>query len=105
MGFFIRHLHRHIEQLHREQQQSMATTVPFKVYRGQGKYDEALEHYQRALTVVAGESSEKDALFHNNIGTVLRDKGKYDEALKSYERALNIQLVCLSSLHPSLATT
>ncbi|CAF4974428.1 unnamed protein product [Rotaria sp. Silwood1] len=70
-----------------------------------GKYDEALEHYQRALTVVAGESSEKDALFHNNIGTVLRDKGKYDEALKSYERALNIQLVCLSSLHPSLATT
>ncbi|CAF1570370.1 unnamed protein product [Rotaria sp. Silwood1] len=37
IGFFIRDLHRYIEQLHREQQ-SMTTipTIPFQVFRGQG---------------------------------------------------------------------
>ncbi|CAF2820199.1 unnamed protein product [Rotaria sp. Silwood2] len=37
MGFFIRHLHRDIEELHREQQSITTTaTNPFQVYRGQG---------------------------------------------------------------------
>ncbi|CAF4670107.1 unnamed protein product, partial [Rotaria sp. Silwood2] len=34
MGFFIRHLHNHITELHREQQGSMPTK--FQVFRGQG---------------------------------------------------------------------
>ncbi|CAF3239836.1 unnamed protein product, partial [Rotaria sp. Silwood2] len=39
MVFFIRHLHRHIQNLHREQQQSSTNTMvttPFQVFRGQG---------------------------------------------------------------------
>ncbi|CAF5030918.1 unnamed protein product, partial [Rotaria sp. Silwood1] len=36
MSFFIRHLHKHIEKLHDEQQQSSTkATAPFEVYRGQ----------------------------------------------------------------------
>ncbi|CAF1014007.1 unnamed protein product [Rotaria sp. Silwood1] len=34
MAFFLRHLHHHIEQLHKEQ--SNENQVPFTVYRGQG---------------------------------------------------------------------
>ncbi|CAF3373958.1 unnamed protein product, partial [Rotaria sp. Silwood2] len=37
MGFFIRHLHRDIEKLHREQQSTTTTNAtPFQVFRGQG---------------------------------------------------------------------
>ncbi|CAF3767616.1 unnamed protein product, partial [Rotaria sp. Silwood1] len=35
MGFFIRHLHKHIEQLHGEQQSSETTSALFTVFRGQ----------------------------------------------------------------------
>ncbi|CAF4114192.1 unnamed protein product, partial [Rotaria sordida] len=37
MGFFIRHLHQHIQKLYNEQQQSSTkATAPFTVFRGQG---------------------------------------------------------------------
>ncbi|CAF2759705.1 unnamed protein product [Rotaria sp. Silwood2] len=35
MGFFIRHLHQHIENLHREQQLENTSAAPFQAFRGQ----------------------------------------------------------------------
>ncbi|CAF4593207.1 unnamed protein product [Rotaria sp. Silwood2] len=45
MGFFIRHLHNHITQLHREQQGSMPTN--FQVFRGQGLSVEDFEKMKK----------------------------------------------------------
>ncbi|CAF1540704.1 unnamed protein product, partial [Rotaria sp. Silwood1] len=45
MGFFIRHLHQHIKELHREQQGNMPTI--FQVFRGQGLSMEDFEKMKK----------------------------------------------------------
>ncbi|CAF3830391.1 unnamed protein product [Rotaria sp. Silwood1] len=45
MGFFIRHLHNHIKELHREQQDNSSTT--FQVFRGQGLSMEDFEKMKK----------------------------------------------------------
>ncbi|CAF1424948.1 unnamed protein product, partial [Rotaria sp. Silwood1] len=45
MGFFIRHLHQHITELHREQQGNMPTI--FQVFRGQGLSMEDFEKMKK----------------------------------------------------------
>ncbi|CAF1363475.1 unnamed protein product [Rotaria sordida] len=48
MGFFIRHLHQHIADLHREQQNSKAAMPSkFQVFRGQGLSMEAFEKMKK----------------------------------------------------------
>ncbi|CAF1343638.1 unnamed protein product [Rotaria sordida] len=48
MGFFIRHLHQHITNLHREQQNSKAAMPSkFQVFRGQGLSMEAFEKMKK----------------------------------------------------------
>ncbi|CAF1020339.1 unnamed protein product [Rotaria sordida] len=48
MGFFIRHLHQHITELHREQQNSKAAMPSkFQVFRGQGLSMEAFEKMKK----------------------------------------------------------
>ncbi|CAF4238089.1 unnamed protein product [Rotaria sordida] len=48
MGFFIRHLHQHITELHREQQNSKAAMPSkFEVFRGQGLSMEAFEKMKK----------------------------------------------------------
>ncbi|CAF3600405.1 unnamed protein product [Rotaria sp. Silwood1] len=48
MGFFIRHLHQHIESLHRKQQSSKTATLgKFEVFRGQGLSEEAFENIKK----------------------------------------------------------
>ncbi|CAF4189679.1 unnamed protein product, partial [Rotaria sordida] len=48
MGFFIRHLHQHITDLHREQQSSKAAMPSkFQVFRGQGLSMEAFEKMKK----------------------------------------------------------
>ncbi|MHA1271497.1 MAG: tetratricopeptide repeat protein [Candidatus Helarchaeota archaeon] len=51
----------------------------------QGKYEEAIECYERALEI---DPNDKDAW--NNKGVALRKQGKYEEAIECYERALEI---------------
>lgn len=51
----------------------------------EGKYDEALLHFDRAL-----EINPSFAPAWNDRGLCLRDLGKYEEAFKSYERALEL---------------
>lgn len=49
MGFFIRHLHNHIVQLHKEQQPtSKKTQRPFTFYRGQGLSTENFDKMKKA---------------------------------------------------------
>ncbi|CAF4475970.1 unnamed protein product [Rotaria sp. Silwood2] len=88
MGFFIRHLHRHIESLHRQQQSySTNANAPFQVYR-------------------ALPSNHPDlAVSYLNIGTVYYNMGEYSKALSSYEQSLEIQKVALPPNHPDLGTS
>ena len=51
----------------------------------QGKQDEAIGHYERAL-----ELNPDEAQPHFNLGNVLARQGKLDEAIQHYERALQL---------------
>ncbi|CAF5148508.1 unnamed protein product, partial [Rotaria sp. Silwood1] len=62
MGFFIRHLHQHIEKLYHEQQQSrMKATAPFIVFRGQGL---SFENFEKMKQTKGGLMS-----FNNFLST------------------------------------
>jgi tetratricopeptide (TPR) repeat protein len=54
--------------------------------QAQGRYDEAIAHYQQALT-----HQDDYAPAYNNMGTALRAQGKLDEAIASYRRALELR--------------
>jgi tetratricopeptide (TPR) repeat protein len=53
-----------------------------------GKYQEAIECYDKALEIDA-----KDAYAWNNKGLALGSLGKYEEALSCYDKALMINLI------------
>jgi tetratricopeptide (TPR) repeat protein len=60
------------------------------VYRAQGRYDEALKAYGRALAIdekALGPEHPDVASTLNNLGLVYWNQGRYDEALKAYGRA------------------
>ncbi|CAF1106933.1 unnamed protein product [Rotaria sp. Silwood1] len=62
MGFFIRHLHQHIEKLYHEQQQSSTKAMaPFIVFRGQGL---SLENFDKMKQTKGGLMS-----FNNFLST------------------------------------
>ena len=76
--------------------------------QAQGKYDEALVYYQKALTIrikVLGEEHPDVATSYNNIGAALEAQGKYDEALVYYQKALTIRIKVLGEGHPDVATS
>jgi protein O-GlcNAc transferase len=52
----------------------------------QGKLDEAVACYRRAL-----ELKPDYAEAHNNLGNALKDQGKLDEAVACYRRALELK--------------
>jgi predicted O-linked N-acetylglucosamine transferase (SPINDLY family) len=54
--------------------------------RDQGKLEEAVECYRRAIQI-----DPRSAAAHNNLGLALRDLHKLDDALASYHRALELQ--------------
>ena len=51
-----------------------------------GRVDEAVEHYRRAITL-----QPDYAPAYNNLGTALRAKGRLDEAIATYQRALALR--------------
>jgi len=55
------------------------------VLKEQGKLDDAIQSYQRALSL-----NPDLAEAHNNLGNVLKEQGKLDDAIQSYQRALSI---------------
>jgi tetratricopeptide (TPR) repeat protein len=77
-------------------------------YDHQGKYEEALKHYLRALEIrekKLGSGHPTVATTLYNIGSVYRHQGKYEEALQYYLRALEIRENKLGSDHPDVAGT
>jgi tetratricopeptide (TPR) repeat protein len=52
----------------------------------QGRVDEALEHFQKALAL-----QPKSATFHNDLGSALFRKGNMDKAIIQYQKALEIK--------------
>ena len=54
-------------------------------YINLGKYDEAIQYYDKALQV---DPNYTDAL--NNKGDALYDLDKYDEAIQIFDKALQI---------------
>ncbi len=47
-----------------------------------GRLDEAIDHFQQALSI-----DPKSAALHNNLGMVLNDRGRLDEAIEHCEKA------------------
>ena len=64
------------------------------VLNEQGKYEEALEHYNKSLEIdpkVFGTDEHATiATTLQNIGSVLNEQGKYNEALEHYNKSLEI---------------
>jgi len=54
--------------------------------QAQGRYDEALVHYQQALA-----HQDDYAPAYLNMGTALRAQGRVDEAIAAYQRALDLR--------------
>jgi len=52
----------------------------------QGRVDEAVEHFQKALAL-----QPESADFHNALGNALLQKGRMDEAVIQYQKALEIK--------------
>jgi tetratricopeptide (TPR) repeat protein len=52
----------------------------------EGKYDKAIEYYQRALSFAAGHPNAGDA--ENNLGVVYSAQGKTEEALQHYRKGV-----------------
>ena len=76
------------------------------VYGKQGKYDQALEYYQKALKIrlkKLGANHPDVATCYNNIAIVYKNQGKYDQALEYYQKALKIRLKKLGADHPDVA--
>jgi len=54
-------------------------------YYNRGKYDKAIESFQKAL-----HSEGKSAFIHYNLGLAYQAKGLLDEAAKEYKRSLEL---------------
>ena len=55
----------------------------------QGKWNEAISHYERALQL-----KPDSAAAHNGLGSALARQGKWQAAISHYERALQLQPDC-----------
>lgn len=76
-------------------------------YSAQGRYDQALDFYDRALKASAnvGARHPKRATLWSNIGYAYSHKGMYPEALNFYEKALAVRRDVLGEQHPSTASS
>ena len=76
------------------------------LYLNQGKYEEALPLYLRALEIwenVLGKEHPNVATSLNNLAILYYSQGKYEEALPLYLRALEIFEKVLGKEHPDVA--
>ncbi|CAF5223833.1 unnamed protein product, partial [Rotaria magnacalcarata] len=74
----------------------------------QGKYQEAIEFYEKALEIDRKTLPEDDASLaptYGAIGTVYKNMGEYSKALEFYGKSLKIKEISLPPTHPDLATS
>jgi len=79
-----------------------------RLYRGQGRYEEAEPLFQRALAIreaVLGEDHPVVATTLNNLAGLYQDQGHDEEAEPLHQRALAIREAALGEDHPDVATT
>jgi tetratricopeptide (TPR) repeat protein len=61
------------------------------LYKAMGKWDKAIEYYQRSLALCEKVGNERGmATTFNNLGTAYRDRRKWDQAVEYYQRSLTI---------------
>ena len=95
MGFFIRHLHRHIEQLHREQESEHAN--PLIVYRGQGF---SKENFDKLLRSKGGLLS-----FNNFLSTSKSKEVSLNFALSAPRTGDSLGILFIMSIDRAVATS
>ncbi len=96
------------EQLYGKDHPSTATSYNGigLVYFEQGKINNALEFFQKALNIrekVLGSEHKDTATSYNNIGWIYDEQRDYDKALEFYYKALDIREKVLGSNHPDTA--
>ena len=69
-----------------DQTMSLPITISALICSIEGKLDEAIPHFQRALQI-----NPDYAEAHNNLGATLFQKGKVDEAIPHFQEALRIK--------------
>ena len=73
------------------------------IYQKQGKYEEALEYYQKGLEIdikVSGQDHPDVAASIKNIGIVYHNKGDRAAATEMFTKAYHIFLKVLGPHHP-----
>ena len=78
------------------------------VYETQGKYEEALEYYQKSLDIrirVFGSDHPDVAASFIHIGAVYAGKGDNKNALVQYQKGLEIQTRVFGSEHPDVSNS
>jgi tetratricopeptide (TPR) repeat protein len=78
-----------------------------KLYRDEGRYDEAEKLYKRALEIrlaALGKDHQDTAEIIGNLGGLHRDTHNYSESEKCYNEALKIDRKLLGETHPYVAT-
>ncbi|CAF1432424.1 unnamed protein product [Rotaria sordida] len=93
MGFFIQHLHQHIEQLHREQQFGK-TTAPFKVFRGQGL---SMEDFNKMKQTEGGLMS-----FNNFLSTSRQRHISLDYSWLALSNANSVGILFVMTIDPTI---
>ena len=97
MAFFIRDLHRQLEQLHKQQLNTGSTSQAFTVYRGQGLFG---EDFQKLRKTKGGLLS-----FNNFLSTSLNRDISYSFALSVSDITSLIPILFHITVDPSKSTT
>lgn len=78
------------------------------VYLRQGNYDKAMEHCEKANTILKSIQGETQphvvATLYNNIGSIFQKQGNYNKAIEYFDKALTIWRSTLDTYDPVLAT-
>ena len=72
--------------LHSDPTLAAAHSTLGRVLRDQGKLDEAVAAYRKAVTL-----EPQNAAFHNDMGNVLAEQGQMEEGIACYRKALEIR--------------
>ena len=96
MGFFVRDLHRHLEQLHNEQFGSDQNKEPFTVFRGQGLPHADLKEIQENNGGLISFNSFLSTSRKYDVSKYFADQSLYDENL--------VGVVFVMRIDPTLST-